>query len=116
MHKAEIFDPFTGLPVTLMIYDDGSVSFDHLVTHETIHAKFAGEYFCIPVIALENNYSISANEAADRLDVTRMRITQLCNEGRLRSSMIGASLFVSYDDVVEYEKSDRTPGRREKEK
>lgn len=113
MRTIEINNPFDGLPVTLTIFQDGTFSATHLVTHEVIAGRFEDGYIRIPVEFCEKGYSIPANEAAEELGVSRMRITQLCNEGKLRSAMIGSSLFVCNDDVLQYAKSDRTPGRKE---
>lgn len=115
MRNFEICNPFDGLPVKLTVFKDGTFSAVHLVTHEIVTGRFEDEYIRIPVKFCDSGYSIPANEAAERLGVSRMRITQLCNEGKLHSAMIGSSLFVSYDDVVLYEKSERKPGRKEKE-
>lgn len=113
MRTIEINNPFDGLPVTLTIFQDGTFSATHLVTHEVIAGRFEDGYIRIPVEFCEKGYSIPANEAAEELGVSRMRITQLCNEGKLRSAMIGSSLFVSKLDVLRYGLSDRTPGRKE---
>ena len=113
MHEVEINNPFDGLPVKLTVFNDGVFSAVHAVTHEIVTGRFEDECIKIPVKFINEGYSIPANEAAERLDVSRMRITQLCNEGKLRSAVIGSSLFVCNDDVVAYAKSDRTPGRKE---
>lgn len=114
MHEVEINNPFDGLPVKLTVFNDGVFSAVHAVTHEIVTGRFDDDgYLRIPMKFINQGYSIPANEAAERLGVSRMRITQLCNEGKLRSAMIGSSLFVSNDDVITYANSDRTPGRKE---
>lgn len=113
MRNFEIYNPFDGLPVKLTVFKDGTFSAAHLVTHEIVTGRFEDEYIRIPVKFCNTGYSIPANDAAKRLGVSRMRITQLCNEGKLHSAMIGSSLFISNDDVMQYAKADRTPGRKE---
>ena len=112
MEKIDIFNPFDGLPVTLTAFDDGTFSATHLVTHETIAGRIEDGYMRIPMDFCMKGHAIQANEAAELLGVSRMRITQLCNEGKLRSAMIGSSLFVSNRDVLQYAVSNRTPGRK----
>ena len=113
MHNVEICNPFDGLPVKLTVFEDGTFSAAHAITHEIVTGRFEDEYIRIPVRFCNTGYSIPANDAAERLGVSRMRITQLCNEGKLRSAVIGSSLFVCNDDVMQYAKADRTPGRKE---
>ena len=115
MHSLEIANPFDGLPVKLTCFDDGTFSATHAITHEVITGRFEDGYMRIPVEFCNSNAAITANEAAERLGVSRMRITQLCNEGKLKSGMIGSSLFVSFYDVFQYSKMDRKPGRKENE-
>lgn len=113
MHTVEINNPFDGLPVTLTVFNDGIFTAVHRITHEIVTGRFEDECIKIPVKFINEGYSIPANEAAEELGVSRMRITQLCNEGKLRSAVIGSSLFVSKLDVLRYGLSDRTPGRKE---
>ena len=113
MQTVEVSNPFDGLPVTITVFKDGTFSAVHAVTHEIVTGRFEDECIRIPVRFCNTGHSIPANEAAERIGVSRMRITQLCNEGKLRSAMIGSSLFVCNDDVLQYAKSDRTPGRKE---
>ena len=113
MHEVEINNPFDGLPVKLTVFNDGIFTAIHHITHEIVTGRFEDEYIRIPVKFCNQGYAIPANEAAELLGVSRMRITQLCNEGKLRNGMIGSSLFVSNDDVLKYAKSDRTPGRKD---
>ena len=113
MEAIELCNPFDGLPVKLTVFNDGVFTAVHAITHEIVTGRFEDEYIRIPVKHCMDADSIPANEAAEMLDVSRMRITQLCNEGKIRSGMIGSALFVSKSDVMEYANGDRTPGRKE---
>lgn len=117
MNKFTVDDPIYGLPVDVCTFSDGKFSIMHKITHDVINGQFAdidGEICIIlPLSCIDQaSKSISANDAAEMLNVSRMRITQLCNEGKIRSAMIGSSLYVCYDDVASYKDSNRTPGRK----
>ena len=113
MEIRQIYDPFDGLPVTITIFDDGSFSYTNRVTHKVQHGTILDDCLCL-CLPLEStrSKSITASEAAKILNVSRMRITQLCDAGTLNSDIIGSSLFVSYDDVKRYAKNNRKPGRK----
>ena len=113
MEIREIYDPFDGLPVTVTIFEDGTISYTHRVSHKVRHGKISNGYLCIPMEFL-NEKSIQAAKAAELLGLSRMRITQLCDAQTLNSDIIGSSLFVSYDDVMRYKRENRKPGRKEK--
>lgn len=114
MERITIPDPIYGLPLTVQFFNDGTIAYEHAITHQVVTGKY-----CLDSCKLIIDYApdifpdtISATEAAERLGVSRMRVTQLCNEGKIRSAMIGSSLFVNLDDVMAYGSSDRTPGRK----
>ena len=113
MEKGIIYDPFFGLPIEAEIGDGGDIAYRHPVTHSRILCTYADGMLSIPFDADYPQISISANEAAEMLGVSRMRITQLCNDGKLAHCTIGNSLFVDRGDVICYKAMDRTPGRKE---
>lgn len=120
MECITIPDPIYGLPLTVKLFDDGTYAYEHAITHQVV----TGKYCCVDKARMQYRFglnftakefpiTIPAADAAERLGVSRMRVTQLCNEGKIRSAMIGSSLFVNLDDVMAYGNSDRTPGRKE---
>lgn len=113
MEKGIIYDPFFGLPIEAEIGDGGDIGCRHPVTHRRIPCIYEDGMLSIPFDADYPQRSISASEAADMLGVSRMRITQLCNDGKLAHCTIGNSLFVDRGDVICYKAMDRTPGRKE---
>lgn len=113
MEKGIIYDPFFGLPIEIEIGDGGNISYKHPVTHRRIPCRYTAGVLSIPYDADYPQRSISASEAAEMLGVSRMRITQLCNDGKLAHCTIGNSLFVDRGDVICYRAMDRTPGRKE---
>ena len=109
-----INDPVYGLPLQITLFDDGSFTYTHAVTGLLMH----GFYDCLRdtyTFAGKNTIeqSISASDAANMLQVSKVRISQLCDEGKLSSAFIGSSLFISLSDVIAYRDSDRTPGRKQ---
>ena len=117
MKGLSIYDPIYGLPLNINLFDDGQFSFMHPVTHKVITGQYSKYALTIPIDLFnkENqNKTITASEASEILGITRMRVTQLCTEGKLHSTIIGSSLFVDYQDVLQYLNSDRTPGRKDK--
>lgn len=117
MKGLSIYDPIYGLPLKINLFDDGQFSFVHPVTHKVITGQYSKYALTIPIDLFnqENQtQTITAGDAAEILGITRMRVTQLCTEGKIKSVIIGSSLFVDYHDVMRYLNSDRTPGRKEK--
>lgn len=116
MKRLSIYDPVYGLPLEISLFDDGQFSFVQPVTHHVITGQYSKYALTIPIDVFEQenqSRSIPSSEAAEILGISRTRITQLCNAGKLRSAIIGNSLFVDYADVMSYKDSDRTPGRKE---
>lgn len=116
MKCISIYDPIYGLPLEISLFDDGQFSFVQPVTHRVITGQYSKYALTIPLDVFEQenqSRSIPSSEAAEILGISRTRITQLCNAGKLRSAIVGNSLFVDYDDVMQYKDSDRTPGRKE---
>ena len=115
MKSINIYDPIYGLPLKLNLFDDGQFSFVHPITHRVITGQYSKYALTIPIDVFDQENqtrAITAGEASEILDISRMRVTQLCTSGKLKSAIIGSSLFVDYDDVLQYLNSDRTPGRK----
>lgn len=113
MYVKQLFNPVSGLPFTVAIYDDGTFSYTHL-DGTVMHGKydFLQDIYCFESDAMNNHQMISASDAVQILNITKQRISQLCESGRLESGFIGNSLFVSLDSVRKYKETDRTPGRK----
>ena len=113
MEKGIIYDPVFGLPIEAIVHANGELVYRHPVTHRKVQCRYEDGVLSIPYDADYPQRSISASEAAEMLGVSRMRITQLCNDGKLAHCTIGNSLFVDRGDVICYKAMDRTPGRKE---
>lgn len=113
MEKGIIYDPFFGLPIEAVVHANGELVYRHPITHRKVQCRYEDGVLSIPYDADYPQRSISASEAAEMLGVSRMRITQLCNDGKLAHCTIGNSLFVDRGDVMCYKAMDRTPGRKE---
>ena len=101
MKEHNVADPFYGLPVTIHEYGDGTLTFEQSVTGKKCRAYISNEMVCIP---FDYFYSptITAREAANKLEVSKQRINQLCEDGTLHSVKIGKARFVSQRDVIAY--------------
>ena len=61
---------------------------------------------------MSNEY-VSTSEAAEELGITRQRVLQLINQGRLEASRLGNTFMISKAALANV--ADRTPGRPKKE-
>ena len=100
MQRQKIYDPFHGMETDLLFFDDDTFWFQSS-NGQQYKGKMTNDYVCFPIEATQNE-TISANEAAEMLNVSKMRITQLCQMGKLHSSFVGTSLRISKADVEKY--------------
>lgn len=59
---------------------------------------------------------LSTKEAAERLNVSPIRVRQFIQEGRLAAQLVGRDYIIQEAEIQRLEKSDRKPGRPAKVK
>lgn len=97
-------NPFTGHEMKVPVFDDGSFIFDCAFTHKTIAVGYDSEHdvYIIPAKAFEHVQTVSLVEAAEMLDVSKMRVSTLCAKGQLRFSKINGVIAIEYESVLDY--------------
>lgn len=54
---------------------------------------------------------LSTKEAAERLNISPIRVRQFIQEGRLKAQLVGRDYIIQESEIKRLEKSDRKPGR-----
>ena len=104
MRKITLTCPFTGLPFEALEFSDGKISFKHALTGEEIHMNWNPtiERYNIRKNAFSLIETVTFSEAAEILDVTPQRITQIARDNVIRAYNIsGKHVFLKHD-ILEY--------------
>lgn len=107
MKLKRLTDPFSGIEMSVAEFEDGSLIANEAYTHECIAIAYNQEIdaYMIPAKYFELRHTMTLQEAADYLSVSKMRVSTLCMKGQLQSEKLGNIVFIDYDSVVEYSKN-----------
>ena len=94
MEREKLLDPFLGIPVDVLLFDDGTFAYVHPVNGKTYHGKQSGNYICIDAKAFFEGETVTAIEAAERMHVSKQYVNQLCKKGALKSCKVGNNVYV----------------------
>lgn len=105
MKLEKMGDPFTGQEIDVVKFEDGSYAFDLAFSHETVAVAYNKELdaFAIPAKCFEYVHTLSLQEAADMLQVSKMRVSTLCAKGQLQHTKINGIIRIKYDSIVQYQ-------------
>lgn len=104
MYDNQITDPFTGLTINIKEFANKNILIENPITKETVIAHYdhlANEYK-VSADAFAHIETCSLNEAAEMLEVTKMRVSKMCATGILRSANVCGRVIIDKSSVVEY--------------
>lgn len=104
MKQVTMTCPFTGLPFQAVEDADGNIYFEHAITGEQVRMSFNNSIRRFNINRKEFCYKelVNMNQAKDLLGVTRQRIYQIVNEGKLKAHYIADSTYFLKADVLAY--------------
>ena len=107
MRKIECTCPFTGVDFEAMEYDDGSMLITHPITSEQvkIHKSLAFGGFVVPFHMFAKQDTVTMTQAAEMLDVSRQRISQIVKNDVIPYKTVDGSVVFIRDDVLEYKQN-----------
>lgn len=98
MNRKRITDPFTDLTFEVL-ENDGNLEVQNPVTGAVFHVKHSETGYLFPDEALEWKETMSTQEAADSLGLSRMRTHALAVNGTLASAKINGNMVIDADSV-----------------
>lgn len=104
MNRKRITDPFTDLTFEVL-ENNGDLEIQNPVTGEMFHVKHSPDGYLFPEKALAWHETMSTQQAADYLGLSRMRTHALAVNGTLASDKINGNMVIDAESV-----------RREKER
>lgn len=106
MEKITITCPFTGIPFDAMKYADGRIVATNQITGKDIIITYnaACDRYMIRPDALVNVPTMTMNECANFLGISKPRISLLVKQGRLKAFKPGAQMYITSESVLDYRK------------
>ena len=106
MYEQKITDPFTGLEINVKEFANKNILVENPITKETCIFKYdyLTNTYTFDAAALLHIKTITLNEAAELLEVTKMRVSKMCSTGILKSTNVCGRVLVDYNSVIEYMK------------
>lgn len=107
MREITLTCPFTGVEFKALEYADGKIIIHHAITGEEIHMNW--NYSCkrynIPKRAFKHIETVTMQEAARILDVSRQRISKIAGDGIITPHFVNGNTIFVLDDVLEYKRT-----------
>ena len=113
MEKVYLTCPFTGVNFQGFKHN-GKIMFNHPLLHEMCSATIDNGKIIIPANLFAHIETVTPNEAADILCVSRQRISQLINDDVIPSHMVNGQPVFIETELLEY-KENRKAGRPRKD-
>ena len=88
-------DPITGIDFTGLTDNEGNITVDTAFNGPTLlkYDEVAGVY-TVPAHLLQYRPTMTLNECAEYLGVSRVRVSRMCSNGSLKSVKIRGSLVI----------------------
>ena len=102
MRKIEMTCPFTGAPFEGCELDSGNIVVVHPITGEQIIMRKSGCSFIIPASCFEKHEIMNMTEAAEFLDVSKQRISQIANDGVVPVKTVNGQKMFLRSDISNY--------------
>lgn len=105
MKLKKFSNPFDGQEINVAQFEDNSFVFDMAFSHESIPVAYNEELDCyaIPARCFKYVHTLSLQETAEVLDVSKMRVSALCSKGQLRHTKVNGIIRIEYDSILEYQ-------------
>lgn len=114
MERITLTCPLTGVPFQALKYETGNLTVTNPITGKAQHIPEINGCYQIRKEFFEDLDVMTADDAANVLDVSNARITALCQAGKLEHVKLPVSLYINRKSVDEYEQT-RKNGRPRKE-
>ena len=107
MRKIERTCPFTGMVFTALEYDDGSMLITHPITGEQVKITRnpLTRTFAIPDELFAFIPTMTQAQAAETLDVSRQRISQIVKNDVIPHHDLNGTVVFESNDVLEYKRT-----------
>lgn len=88
-------DPITGIDFTGLVDNEGNITVDTAFNGPAMlkYDEVAGTY-TVPAYLLQYRTTMTLNECAEYLGVSRVRVSRMCSNGSLKSVKIRGSLVI----------------------
>lgn len=88
-------DPITGIDFTGLVDNEGNITVDTAFNGPAMlkYDEVAGTY-TVPAYLLQHRPTMTLNECAEYLGVSRVRVSRMCSNGSLKSVKIRGSLVI----------------------
>lgn len=88
-------DPITGIDFTGLVDNEGNITVDTAFNGPAMlkYDEVAGTY-TVPAYLLQYRPTMTLNECAEYLGVSRVRVSRMCSNGSLKSVKIRGSLVI----------------------
>lgn len=96
-------DPITGIDFTGLVDKKGNIMVDMAFNGPAMlkYDEVAGTY-TIPAYLLQYRPTMTLNECAEYLDVSKVRVSRMCSNGTLRAVKIRGSLVIDAESAEHY--------------
>ena len=94
--------PFTGAEFSGCALDSGNIVIVHPITGEHIIMRKKARSFVIPASCFDRLDVISMTEAAELLDVSKQRISQIANDGVVPVKSVNGQKMFLRSDILKY--------------
>ena len=102
MREIEMTCPFTGANFKGCELDSGNIVIVHPITGEHIIMQKKGRVFEIPASCFFRQDTISMTEAAELLNVSKQRVSQIANDGIVPVKTINGQKVFLRSDISNY--------------
>lgn len=95
MNIRQYTDPITGIDFTGLADNEGNITVDTAFNGPTLlkYDELAGTY-TIPANLLQHRPTMTLNQCAEYLAVSKVRVSRMCSNGSLKSVKIRGSLVI----------------------
>lgn len=96
-------DPITGIDFTGLVDKEGNITVDTAFSGPAMlkYDEVAGTY-TVPAYLLQHRPTMTLNECAEYLGVSRVRVSRMCSNGSLRAVKIKGSLVIDAESAEHY--------------
>ena len=96
-------DPITGIDFKGLTDNQGNITVDTAFNGTAIlkYDEVAGTY-AVPAYLLQHRPTMTLNECAEYLGVSRVRVSRMCSNGTLRAVKIRGSLVIDAESAEHY--------------
>lgn len=98
MKTKRLTDPFTGLTIEIL-ENNGNLEIQNPVTGDMFHVEHMKNGYLFPEKAFEYQETMTTQQAAECLGLSRMRTHALTQEGTLQSAKINGNMVIDAKSV-----------------